>query len=283
MNAPFDLTDDSVVVTIGTGAGGGVLANELAKKSVRVVARGGRVLPAGRLPQRRMRGLRPARKDRSAYHQRRVARGERLFGPPAWIVKAVGGTTTHRAGASIRFQPHEWKAKRTYGDVQGANAEKTLSVTPTTAIPGSPAATTTGSSRPARRRSDTRRSIPAGWRSTRPGTTIGWCASRPGSASKAASGARSDPSPAPTFPRARRPAILSFARRRMSCGSSTVATVASFTSMPRASSKSRWPEPSASPATRSRARGFCSTPRVRCVPTVWPILPARRAATTCVT
>lgn len=30
MTAPFDLTDDNVVVIIGTGAGGGVLANELA-------------------------------------------------------------------------------------------------------------------------------------------------------------------------------------------------------------------------------------------------------------
>lgn len=32
MTAPFDLSDDSVVVIIGTGAGGGVLANELGQK-----------------------------------------------------------------------------------------------------------------------------------------------------------------------------------------------------------------------------------------------------------
>ena len=42
-------------------------------------------------------------------------------GLPAWIVKAVGGSTIHWAGASLRFQPHEFKAKTTYGDVAGAN------------------------------------------------------------------------------------------------------------------------------------------------------------------
>jgi choline dehydrogenase-like flavoprotein len=36
-------------------------------------------------------------------------------------VKAVGGTTIHWAGASLRFQEHEWKALTTYGAVEGAN------------------------------------------------------------------------------------------------------------------------------------------------------------------
>lgn len=43
----FDLNDDNVVVIIGTGAGGGTLANELAQKGVQVVAleAGKRLLP----------------------------------------------------------------------------------------------------------------------------------------------------------------------------------------------------------------------------------------------
>ena len=37
MAAKFDLNDDSVVVIIGSGAGGGTLGNELAQKGVNVV------------------------------------------------------------------------------------------------------------------------------------------------------------------------------------------------------------------------------------------------------
>ena len=37
MAKKFDLNDDSVVVVIGSGAGGGTLSNELAQKGVNVV------------------------------------------------------------------------------------------------------------------------------------------------------------------------------------------------------------------------------------------------------
>ena len=40
---------------------------------------------------------------------------------PAWIVKAVGGSTVHWAGASLRFQKHEYAPRTNYGEVKGAN------------------------------------------------------------------------------------------------------------------------------------------------------------------
>ena len=62
MAAAYDLNDANVVVVIGTGAGGGTLANELAQKGIDVVAleAGGRYLPDD-YNQRRMAQLRPAR------------------------------------------------------------------------------------------------------------------------------------------------------------------------------------------------------------------------------
>ena len=41
---------------------------------------------------------------------------------PAWIFKSVGGTTTHWAGASLRFQEHEFKARRPTATSQAQSA-----------------------------------------------------------------------------------------------------------------------------------------------------------------
>ena len=122
MAAPFDKNDDSVVVIIGTGAGGGVLANELAQKGVSVVAleAGGRYLPDDYTNDEWASFGQLAWTDpRTTSGDWRVAND--FSGLPAWIVKAVGGTTTHWAGASLRIQEHEFKAKTNYGHVQGAN------------------------------------------------------------------------------------------------------------------------------------------------------------------
>ncbi len=122
MAAKFDMNDDSVVVVIGTGAGGGVLSNELAQKGVKVVAleAGGRYLPKDYINDEWESFGQLAWVDpRTTSGDWRVSRD--FPGLPAWIVKAVGGTTIHWAGASLRFQEHEWKALSTYGAVAGAN------------------------------------------------------------------------------------------------------------------------------------------------------------------
>lgn len=122
MVAKFDLNDDSVVLIIGTGSGGGVLANELAQKGVKVVSleAGGRYLPEDYINDEWDSFGQLAWTDaRTTSGDWRVAKD--FPGLPTWIVKAVGGTSIHWAGASLRFQDHEWKARTNYGHVAGAN------------------------------------------------------------------------------------------------------------------------------------------------------------------
>ena len=156
MAAPFDLKDDSVVVIIGSGAGGGTLGNELAQKGINVV-----ILEAGaRHEFTDFINDEWASFQQLAWKDKRTTSGDwRVHKDfpnlPAWIVKAVGGSTTHWAGASLRFQEHEFKTRSTYGDIAGANlldwpitlkemepyyakAEDKMGVTRTNGIPGLP-------------------------------------------------------------------------------------------------------------------------------------------------
>ena len=121
MGTKFDL-DREVVVIIGSGAGGGTLGNELAQKGIDVV-----ILEAGKRHETNdfINDEWPSFNQLAWLDKRttsgtwRVARD--FAGLPAWIVKAVGGSTVHWAGASLRFQPHEFKTRTTYGNVAGAN------------------------------------------------------------------------------------------------------------------------------------------------------------------
>lgn len=152
----YSYDDDSVVVIIGSGAGGGTLANELCQKGIPVV-----LLEAGK-----RQSIDTFINDEwPSFHQlawldHRTTSGSWRIAKdfpnlPAWICKTVGGTTVHWAGASLRFQEHEFKALSTYGKIDGANlldwpltlaelepyydrAEKKMGVTRTNDIPGLP-------------------------------------------------------------------------------------------------------------------------------------------------
>ncbi|MCC9197249.1 GMC family oxidoreductase [Arthrobacter sp. zg-Y820] len=122
--AKIEFDDKSAVVVIGTGAGGGTVLYELTKSGVPVVAleAGGHILNEDYVNNEweafnQMAWLDP----RTTSGSWRVARD--FPNLPAWIVKAVGGSTTHWSGATPRFKAHEFTARSTYGRIEGANLE----------------------------------------------------------------------------------------------------------------------------------------------------------------
>jgi choline dehydrogenase-like flavoprotein len=120
--ATFDLDDDSVVCIVGSGAGGGTLGNELAQKGIKVVIleAGGRHEIPDFINDEWASFTQLAWKDmRTTSGTWRVAHD--FPNLPAWIVKSVGGSTVHWAGASLRFQDYEFKARSTYGVIDDAN------------------------------------------------------------------------------------------------------------------------------------------------------------------
>ena len=154
--ANYDLSDDSVVVVIGSGAGGGTLANELCQRGIKVV-----LLEAGKRYSENdfvndewdSFGQLSWLDKRTTSGTWRVAKD--FAGLPAWICKTVGGSTVHWAGASLRFQEHEFKTRTVYGDIEGATlldwpislkdlepyydkAEDKMGTTRTHGIPGLP-------------------------------------------------------------------------------------------------------------------------------------------------
>ena len=122
MTAKYEMNDDRVVVVVGSGAGGGTLASELALKGIDVV-----LLEAGpRLETADFENDEWASFVKISWLDPRTTSGswrvaKDFSGLPAWIVKAVGGSTIHWAGASLRFQPHEFKVRTVYGALDGAN------------------------------------------------------------------------------------------------------------------------------------------------------------------
>ena len=106
----FDRDDESVVVIVGSGAGGGTLAHELCAKGIDVV-----LLEAG--PRYRLTDF-----DNDEYvmqaklnwSDRRIVQGNGRIArdwpdSPTLVVKAVGGSTIHWAAVALRGHPDEFR------------------------------------------------------------------------------------------------------------------------------------------------------------------------------
>jgi choline dehydrogenase-like flavoprotein len=107
----YELSDSSVVVVIGSGAGGGTVSNELAQKGIDVVC-----LEAGPRMQ-----LSDIVNNPGAMHMKMTWLDKRQ-GAPVWLCKTVGGTTVRWSGVTPRFQFHEFKPLSTYGKLDNTTA-----------------------------------------------------------------------------------------------------------------------------------------------------------------
>ncbi|MHA7815590.1 MAG: GMC family oxidoreductase [Pseudohaliea sp.] len=115
-------TDEAAIVIVGSGAGGGTLAERLvaAGKNV-VMLEAGERIEAGDWFQDDLKAF-----AQLSWLDSRVASGSYLAARvaptmPAWIVKAVGGSTLHWNGLAYRPQAHELRARTVYGVVDGAS------------------------------------------------------------------------------------------------------------------------------------------------------------------
>ena len=118
MPRTFDLDDGSVVLIIGSGAGGGTLGNELAQKGIRtlILEAGPRIEREQHIDDERQSFAQLAWLDRrTTSGSWRIAKDSPNF--PANVCKVVGGTTVHWGGCSLRFQEHEFRTKDVYGDI----------------------------------------------------------------------------------------------------------------------------------------------------------------------
>src|SRR5260370_9004662 len=120
--ARMEFQDESAVVIIGSGAGGGTLAHELTGRGIKVV-----VLEAGKRQSTASFSQDPGEAfleltwldARTQSGNWSVAKNFPTL--PAWHCKTVGGTTVHWTGATPRFEPWELRAKSTYGNIRGAS------------------------------------------------------------------------------------------------------------------------------------------------------------------
>lgn len=115
----FDKDDGSVIVVIGSGAGGGVLGAELAARNVSVVC-----LEAGpRLTLADFINDEALMFRKLTWLDPREGSGDLNPGLPAYICKTVGGTTVHWTALAMRPLPDEFAPLTKYGAIDGASLQ----------------------------------------------------------------------------------------------------------------------------------------------------------------
>ena len=108
----FPADDSDVVVVIGSGAGGGTLANELCQRGANVV-----LLEAGphHQPEDFVNDEWAAFNQLAWLDERTTSGSWRIADDfpnlPAWTCKTVGGTTVHWAGCCPRFKEYEFRIR----------------------------------------------------------------------------------------------------------------------------------------------------------------------------
>jgi choline dehydrogenase-like flavoprotein len=153
----FAADDSDVIVVIGSGAGGGTLANELCQKGAKIV-----LIEAGRhhRPEDFVNDEWASLSQLAWLDERTTSGSWRIAtefpGLPAWTCKSVGGTTVHWAGCALRFKDWEFRIRSEHGPLDGASlldwpigltdlapyydrAEDRMGVSRTNGIPAPPA------------------------------------------------------------------------------------------------------------------------------------------------
>ena len=117
----YEHDDESVLVIVGSGAGGGTLADELSAKGIDVV-----VLEAGgRVDQSEIENDEVVMNARLSWADPRVCTGSSIIARtfpdnPTSMCKAVGGSTLHWGAMCPRLLEHEFKTATLYGAIPGA-------------------------------------------------------------------------------------------------------------------------------------------------------------------
>jgi len=117
MTRSYDLEDDSVVVVIGSGAGGGTLSNELAQSGIDVVC-----LEAGpRIEVGEFRNDEVLMDEKLTWRDPREGSGDVSRDNPLFVCKTVGGTTVHWTALALRPTEQELEPLSTYGSTPEAD------------------------------------------------------------------------------------------------------------------------------------------------------------------